>query len=364
MFDWKIYHGSLKWLPKRTIYLSRHGSHAYGTNLPTSDEDVRGVLIAPKALYLGVPRKQGETFEQAEQKNPDLVVFDIRKFFKLAADCNPNALEILFTDPSDHLHVTPLGEKLLANREMFLSRKAKNTFSGYALGQLKKIKLHYGWHQKGGMLPPKRADFDLPERTLIPQDQLAAAQAAIQKKLDSWSIDFLDHIDRDLRIAITEKISEYIAEIELATGNEIWKGAARAIGFDENFIALLDRERRYRAAQAEYEHFLDWQKNRNKDRAALEALYGYDTKHAMHLVRLLRVCRELLMTGKLNVKRPDREELLAIRRGEWTYEQIIEWAHKEDAALVELVKTSPLPVSPDWGAMDQLCSELIEESYR
>jgi len=41
MFDWSQYNGNLKWLPEMTIFLCNHGSHAYGTSLPTSDHDYR-----------------------------------------------------------------------------------------------------------------------------------------------------------------------------------------------------------------------------------------------------------------------------------------------------------------------------------
>ena len=88
MFDWTQYTGNFGWLPKRTIFLTRHGSHAYGTSLPTSDMDIRGIAVAPLHYYLGI----SEVFEQAVQNQPvDLTIFDIRKFLKLAADANPNA---------------------------------------------------------------------------------------------------------------------------------------------------------------------------------------------------------------------------------------------------------------------------------
>src|SRR5689334_6384272 len=110
MFD---YQGNLPWLVPRTIYLSRHGSHAYGTSRPTSDLDLRGVAIPPRAYLLGSLRR----FEQAEQKgDPDVVIFALAKFMGLAAECNPNVLEILYTEESDRVAVTPLGARLLENR--------------------------------------------------------------------------------------------------------------------------------------------------------------------------------------------------------------------------------------------------------
>ena len=81
-----------------------------------------------------------------------------------------------------------------------------------------------------------------------------------------------------------------------------------------------------------------------------------DFKHAMHLVRLLRMGAEALETGVLNVKRPDAEELLAIRTGKWTYEEVVEYAEHMDNHVREvLYKTTSLPKKPDV----KLAAELI-----
>ena len=359
-FDWTQYTGNLAWLPDRTLYLSRHGSHAYGTSLPTSDLDVRGIAVAPIHYYLGV----SQTFEQTVQTAPvDLTIFDVRKFCKLAADANPNALEIIFTDPSDHLHVHKLMEKLFEARPAFLSQKAKHTFSGYARSQLKRIRAHRRWLEAPPSAPPTRAEFNLPERTVIPADQLAAAQAAIKKQIDQWSWHEMEHLDPALRQAMQDEFERRLLEITLWSWDEVdakvWAAASHAVGFDTNFIRLLDLERQYTARLHEWQNYQNWKTNRNEARAALEAKWGYDTKHAMHLVRLTKMCRELLTTGQVLVRRPDAEELLAIRNGAWTYEQLIEYSDREDAALTELLKTSTLPKRPDMGRIDLVCSELI-----
>lgn len=68
------YSGNLTWLADRTILFGRHGSHAYGLNTATSDEDFKGVCIAPISYYLGFANR----FEQAESRDPyDLVVYEI-----------------------------------------------------------------------------------------------------------------------------------------------------------------------------------------------------------------------------------------------------------------------------------------------
>lgn len=345
---------SQPWLGERTIFLTKHGSHAYGTTVPSSDLDFKGVAVPPVEYFHGFVHH----FEQAESKEPDLVIYDIRKFMRLAADCNPNIIEVLFTSEADHAIRTPLGDRLIANRNAFLSQKAKHTFSGYAVSQLKRIQAHYRWLRNPPKAPPTRAEYDLPERTLIPRDQLQAAESQVRKRIDEWNLD-LEILDDATRILVEGKIARYLTDVQVNSG-ELWNRAARSVGYDENFIHLLDRERQYGTRQREWEQFQNWKATRNADRAALEEKWGYDTKHAMHLVRLLRMCREILTTGQVIVKRPDAAELLAIRNGAWTYERLIAWAESEDILLERAVEASPLPKRPNREALNIVCMEIVE----
>jgi len=266
------YTGKLSWLINRSILIVTSGSRAYGLNTPTSDHDIRGVAVPPDSYFHGFLN----VFEQAEQKAgaqrgpdpllefrdghlqpvletdiPDLTIYDIRKFFKLAADGNPNIIEVLWGDPEDVLQVTSAGLRLLDARELFLSKKVKHTFSGYAVAQLKRIRAQHG---------------------------------------------------------------------ALASG-----------------------------------------KSPTGTRAELKLRHGYDTKHAVHLVRLMRMCREILTEGRVVVKRFDREELLAIRNGAWSYERVVTWAEEQYAELDALAAKSSLPYGPDRVALDELCQEIVEE---
>lgn len=347
------------WIEERTIYMARHGSHAYGTSLPGSDLDLRGIAIAPKPYYLGLSR-----FDQHERKgDPDVVVFELRKFLSLAADCNPNVLEILFVAPADHLKVTPIGEMLLEERDLFLSKKARHTFSGYAVAQLKRIQSHRRWLLDPPKSPPVRTEFGLPERSVIPKDQLAAAESMIRKQVEAWDVD-LEPLDPAGRIELQGKIAAAIAEMKLGADGTQWLSAGRILGFSDNFLELLDRERHYSAAQRTWDQFKNWQNTRNPARTKLEAKHGYDTKHGMHLVRLVRMCREILLEGKMNVRRPDSEELLSIRRGAWSYEKLMEWAETEQSSLDYIYRESSLRNGPDREAIERLCMNMVREMFR
>ncbi len=93
-------------------------------------------------------------------------------------------------------------------------------------------------------------------------------------------------------------------------------------------------------------------------RADLEARYGYDTKHAMHLCRLLRMGQEILTTGVVKVKRPDAEWLKGIRKGSMTYREVVEWSTIQESSLPRLVQESVLPEEPDTAKAGELLIEL------
>lgn len=120
-------------------------------------------------------------------------------------------------------------------------------------------------------------------------------------------------------------------------------------------------ERAYKAALKHWNHYQAWRRNRNPARAALEERHGYDTKHAMHLVRLLRMGIEILRDGEVRVRRPDADELRAIRAGALTYEDLLEMARREESRLPQLEAASPLPEQPDSDGVERLVVEIQTE---
>ncbi len=297
------------------IYETIHGSRAYGLAREGSDTDRKGVIVGPRRWYFGF----SSTPEQIEH-SADHVDFELRKLMRLVAANNPSMLELLFTDSRDQSVHHPAGARLLEARPRFLSKRVAGTFGGYALSQLGRIRRHRRWLLSPPAAPPSRADFGLPERSVLPKDQLGAAEALIEKgRIDEADV-------------------------------------------SPNFLAVLDRERRYRAARKEWQQYQHWLAHRNPARAALEAEHGYDTKHAMHLVRLIRMAVEILESGAVQVRREaDREELLAVRDGAWSYDALVEKVEEERARIAEAENRSTLPDAPDEEALDALCEDLIAE---
>lgn len=252
------------------------------------------------------------------------------------------------------------GKAILDMREMFLSRKAKWTFSGYATGQLKRIESHRRWLLHPPDHKPTREEFGLLPRTLIPQDQLSAALAQIKKREEEWDVD-MGVVDYASRLALRDRFETVISEM-VATDRTLLAG--KSIGYDANFLELIKCERQYKQASDDWDHYQDWKSTRNEIRAGLEAQHGFDTKHGMHLVRLLRMAREILVEGRVVVKRPDAKELLDIRNGAWPYDRLLGWAKDEQAALVTLEKTSKLPKEPPRVKIDQALCEIVQGHHR
>src|SRR5881397_1430267 len=115
------------------IYRCVVGSRAYGLDHDESDTDRRGIYLAPADLQwslFGAP-------EQFEDNATQSCYWELQKFLTMALKANPNILECVYSPMVEK--VTPLGEELVAHRQVFLSQMIFQTFNGYAMSQFKKI---------------------------------------------------------------------------------------------------------------------------------------------------------------------------------------------------------------------------------
>ena len=124
-----------KYLGDNIALLAMGGSIAYGTNLPTSDVDIRGFAINPSKQIFGLEKD----FEQIVDVNTDTTIYSINKMVKLLTSCNPNTIEILGCAPEHYLYINDIGKLVLDNKKNFLSIKAIDTFGGYANAQYNRL---------------------------------------------------------------------------------------------------------------------------------------------------------------------------------------------------------------------------------
>jgi len=131
--------------PENTILLGYRGSVAHNMYIPNTDSDsiddidLMSVFMAPPDYYnyIGI-KKYKETVEKFIGVW-DVVNYEFKKFVLLLLKSNPNVLSLLWIQDNHYITRHKYGQQLVDNRELFVSKKAYHSFTGYAYAQLKKM---------------------------------------------------------------------------------------------------------------------------------------------------------------------------------------------------------------------------------
>ncbi|MCB2377044.1 nucleotidyltransferase domain-containing protein [Hymenobacter sp. BT635] len=342
------------------IFETVSGSRAYGTNLPHSDTDLKGVFVLPERDFYGL-----DYVAQVANDTNDEVFYELRRFVELLLKNNPTALEIL-ASPADCIRYQhPLFAAFQPTD--FLSRLCRQTFAEYAIAQIRKAK---GLNKKiNNPEPPARKavlDFcyvtvgagAMPVAKWLARQGLRAAQcglANVPHLTDLYAL-FVDP-------APAAPLGYRGLLRDEATSNDV---LLSAVPKGEEPVAYLSFNRNgYSTYCRVYKEYWDWVARRNVERYENTVQHGknYDAKNMLHVFRLLRTALEIATTGQLLVRRPDREFLLQIRRGAFEYDYLV----TEAQALVEQVDAafaaSGLPEVPDTAAATERLRRVRQQFY-
>lgn len=124
-------------LGSNIILLAMCGSHAYGTNVPGSDIDLRGVAVERPNEVFGM-----HSFESFTDSETDSSFLSLRRAMHLFSRCTPGWIELLGCRPEDYVYISKHGQLLIDNRQIFLSQLAAVAFGGYAKKTLKRTEKH------------------------------------------------------------------------------------------------------------------------------------------------------------------------------------------------------------------------------
>jgi predicted nucleotidyltransferase len=359
-------------------YLTLTGSHTYGTNTPQSDVDVAGVFVPPVNEFLGLdPETEVVTNKEIIQTfTPDVKgvypglmkdedeldgsLYSAKKFLRLLANNNPNILDIAFADAQARVYESLEWAFLVRpHLDKFLTKKVRYTFCSYATQQVRRIESHRKWLLNPPKAAPKREDFGLnPHQKDIPGPQLEAAHAAVQKRIEGWHVNFTDEVPRATILEIQEQMEHTLIDWKLHSDETKYEIAGKALGYETNFMELLQKERRFATELRSWNSYCTWKKERNKKRAPLEELYGFDTKHGMHTVRLLQACAEIFTRGTYTPRRANAAELVSIINGAWSFDKVKEYTAEMEQKIIALHEVSTLPKEPDWEMVNTICLQL------
>ncbi len=332
------------------------GSHAYGLATETSDVDIKGVFLPPKAYFYGL-----DHIEQVSDARNDTVYYELGRFIALLLKNNPNILELLAT-PADMVRLRhPLLAKL--KPELFLSKLCEVTFGQFAYAQIKKAK---GLNKKIVQPMDKKRQSVLAFCYVNTGGGKTQALATFLTQ-NAWSqsdcgLIKLAHM-RDTFALFHAEGGGYKGIIASETANQL---CLSSIPKGEKQVAVLYfNQQAYSRYCKQYSEYWQWVAERNPERYAATAKHGkgYDAKNMMHTFRLLDTALDIAEQGKVIVRRPNRDFLLAIKAGEFAYDELVAMADEKRRQLTHSFAQSDLPATPDRDAINRLLVELREDFY-
>lgn len=261
-------------LAGKIIFLTLGGSHAYGTNVETSDVDVRGCALNSRSDLLGL-----SAFEQVVNTETDTTIYSFNKLISLLINCNPNTIELLGCKPEHYFMLTDIGKQMIDNRKLFLSQKAVASFGGYATQQLRRLQ---------NALARDRLPQALTEEHI---------KGALERSIKSFGDRYTSFENGGIELLTAESTRDDL-DTEVFCNIHIDKYPAREL---QTLLNTLS------AVVGNYEKLN--RRNHKKDDAHLN-------KHAMHLIRLYLMCLDILENEEIRTYREnDRDFLLSIRNG-------------------------------------------------
>lgn len=322
------------------IVKMQFGSHVYGTSVPTSDQDFKGVYLPSRgSILLGrvqdtiVRTTKNDLTAKNTADDTDLEIFSLKQFLKLVIEGQTCALDMVFTPRSFYIgKPSPAWEAIQKHKFDFL-HSGITAYFGYARTQAAK----YGI--KGSRVNAVRRSLEFVKK-YPPQARLKDYEKDIRAFAQPG--DLLDSmLNSEPLIKITPILHKNRKIME-----DHFEVCNRKFGFTATFKYVTER---LQEIFDEYGH-----------RARLaETNQGVDWKALMHAVRVCEEAKELLTTGTITFPRPEKDLLLKIRKGELPYKQVAELIEQGLVDIEDCMEDSALPDSPD----KQLADDIVTEFY-
>lgn len=314
-------------LQNKIMFLTLGGSYAYGTNVETSDVDVRGCALNSKSDLLGL-----SSFDQVVDNTTDTTIYSFNKLVSLLMNCNPNTIEMLGCRPDHYFMVSDIGHRMIENQHLFLSQRAVHSFGGYANQQLRRLENAIA----RDALPQGRREEHL-------KQSMENSVQAFEGKYTSFpegsiklytDVSEKENLEREVFADITLKhypCREFHGMINDMT----------------NIIGCYEKLNG---------------RNKKKDEEHLN-------KHAMHLVRLYLMCFDILEKEKVvTYREDDRDMLLEIRNGKYmnedgTYQQeFFDMINEFERRLNYAKQNTSLPKSPDYHKVEEFVMDINKQA--
>lgn len=304
------------------VLLAYGGSIAYGTNIETSDTDIRGIAINSADEIL-----LGRDFEQVEDKATDTKIYSFNKMIKLLSSANPNIIEILGCKPEHYLKITDIGQLILDNKDIFLSKVVVHSFGGYAHSQLRKLD-----NKSARSLNQTEKEKHILNSIINAKYSFASRYSNYNDDIFDLYVDTAENEELESEIYVDINLTHYPLRDYLNMISEM-----------HTIINNYDKESK-----------------RNKNAVEHNKL----SKHAMHLLRLYMMCIDILDKHEIITYRENEHDLLMAIRNNVDHEFIGEdnqptekfnkLVDEYQKKMEESAKRTTLPDKPDYNKINEL----------
>ena len=382
----------------KPLLLVIRGSHAYGTNIETSDTDYAGVFIQSQEDIFGFNYK-----EQINDDTNDTVIYEIKRFLQLLASNNPTVLELLNTPEDCIIYKDPIFDLILENRDKFITKVCAKSFGGYGKMQIQKAK---GQNKKQNWEKDKVTRKDVLDFVYV----IEGSKSIPWKKWNDGRYEekfigvvnvpnamnvYAVYYDTDAHLYFSENISEE-TRIILAKQIELLKTrkeSGKPMGFgykglvktgegqnvaESNALRLssipkgetpicniIYNKDGYSEHCKDFKSYEDWLANKNDARWVDVKSHGQkiDGKNMMHSRRLMDMAREIALGLGINVRRENAQELIDIRKGKIDLQTLIEQVEAEIIEIDELFANSNLPDKVDESFVNEILIKIRKNIY-
>jgi predicted nucleotidyltransferase len=377
----------------KPLYLVVRGSHAYGTNIETSDTDYAGVFIQSLDDILGNNYK-----EQINDDKNDTVIYEVRRFLQLIASNNPTVLELLNTPEDCVIYKDPAFDIILENREKFITKVCAKSFGGYAKQQISKAK---GQDKKQNWEKDKVTRKDVLDFVYVIEGEKSIPwkvwnDARYEEKFigvvnvpnarDIYAVYF----DKDSFCMFSENISEStrktLIDVRKESGQSMGFGYKGLVKTGEGLNVAESNQLRlssipkgetpicvvtynkdgYSQHCKDYLSYQEWLENKNEARWVDVKSHGQkiDGKNMMHCKRLMEMAKEIGEGKGIIVRRPNAEELISIRKGEVDLQTLIDSVEVEIKEVDRIFEESNLPEKVDEKFINKMIVEIRKQIYK
>ena len=379
------------------LYLVVRGSHAYGTNLPTSDTDYAGVFVQSMDSILGM-----SYIEQVNDDKNDTVIYELRRFLELLAKNNPTILELLNTPEDCVIYKDPAFDVIFENRDKFLTKVCSQSFGGYAVAQIKKAKgqdKKQNW-EKDKVTRKEVLDFvyvidgdkSMPWKDynisngVKTFDEKFIGVVNVPHARDTYALFYDIEAHNCFSELVSEEMREDFKNLRKEMDLPMGLGFKGLVKVDEGQNAgesnalrlssipkgmkpicnIIYNKDSYTQHCKDYKSYQTWLEERNEQRwiDVKSHEQKIDGKNMMHCRRLMDMAREIAEGKGIVVRRPNSQELIDIRQGKVDLQSLIDHVESEIKAVDDLYKNSTLPDSVDIKLVESILINTRKNIYK